>query len=99
LSVATQAEARSTLDLVETYRAELLQTRSNIGAGMSRLAVAAATLAVTTETYAAAESRIRDVDVAEESSRLINARILQQTGAAVLAQANQQPALALRLLG
>jgi flagellin len=47
----------------------------------------------------AAESRIRDVDVAAESAELTRLSILQQAGASVLAQANQAPALALSLLG
>jgi flagellin len=51
------------------------------------------------ENFSAAESRIRDVDVAEETTRLATAAILQQAGASVLVQANQQPALALSLLG
>ena len=48
---------------------------------------------------ARAASRIRDADVAEETAKLAQAAILQQAGTAVLAQANQQPALALTLLG
>ena len=64
-----------------------------------RLAVALSTLAVARENFAAAESRIMDADIAEESSLLVRTQILQQAGAAVLGQANLQPSLALRLLG
>ena len=46
----------------------------------------------------AAESRIRDADVAEESARFVNAQVRQQVSVAVLAQANQTSSLALRLL-
>jgi flagellin len=53
---------------------------------------------VARENFNAAESRIMDVDVAEESSQLTRLSILQQAGTAILAQANQQPQLALQLL-
>jgi flagellin len=64
----------------------------------SRLQVAINALTVSRENFASAESRIRDVDVASEAAELTRLNILQQAGAAVLAQANQQPALALNLL-
>jgi flagellin len=73
--------------------------RGNLGASEARLSVAIKNLSVSRENFAAAESRIRDVDVAEESAELTRLNILQQAGAAVLAQANQQPQLALQLLG
>ena len=50
------------------------------------------------ENMAAASGRIMDADVAEEAANLTRTQILQQAGAAVLGQANQQPALALQLL-
>ena len=56
-------------------------------------------LQVAQENFQAAESRIRDVDVASEAAELARVNILQQAGAAVLAQANTQPQLALQLLG
>ncbi len=56
-------------------------------------------LQVARENFSAAESQIRDVDVATEAADLTRLNILQQAGAAVLAQANQQPSLALSLLG
>ena len=51
------------------------------------------------ENYLAAESRIRDADVAQEASDLVRLQILQQMSTAIFGQANLQPALALRLLG
>ncbi|NLF24444.1 MAG: flagellin, partial [Deltaproteobacteria bacterium] len=48
--------------------------------------------------FAAAESQIRDTDVAQQAAELTRLNILQQAGSAVLAQANQQPSLALTLL-
>ena len=64
----------------------------------SRLRLAVSNLSVARENFAAAESRIRDLDVAEEAANLTRLTILQNAGAAVLAQANQAPALALKLL-
>ena len=69
-----------------------------MGSAESRLLSAVSNLQVAKENLAAAESRIRDVDVATEAAELTRLNILQQTGAAVLAQANQQPQLALTLL-
>ena len=51
------------------------------------------------EALSAANSRIKDVDVAEETSAMARSNILQQAGVSVLSQANQQPQLALKLLG
>jgi flagellin len=69
-----------------------------LGAAESRLNVAINNLQVARENFTAAESQIRDVDVAEEAAKLTRLNILQQAGAAILGQANQQPALALSLL-
>jgi flagellin len=63
------------------------------------LTVAITNLTVARENFAAAESQIRDTDVAQQAAELTRLGILQQAGSAVLAQANQQPALALSLLG
>ena len=93
-----QSASRLALDAVNTAIASLAQTRGNLGAAESRLKVAINNLSVAKENFASAESRIRDVDVASEAAELTRLGILQQAGAAVLAQANQQPALALSLL-
>ena len=65
---------------------------------MSRFEAASQTLAVTYGNLEAARSRIVDADIAEESANLVKNRILQQTVAAILGQANQLPGLALSLL-
>ena len=93
-----QAAARSALDAVKTAITSLTTSRGLLGAAESRLNVAITNLSVARENYKSAESQIRDVDVAEEAANLSRLNILQQAGAAVLAQANQQPALALSLL-
>lgn len=94
-----QAAAKSALDAVKGAIGSLVATRGTLGATESRLAVTITNLQVARENFAAAESQIRDVDVASEAANLTRLNILQQAGAAVLAQANQQPALALSLLG
>lgn len=94
-----QSASRQALDAVGRAISSLASVRGNLGAAESRLRVAINNLAVARENFAAAESRIRDVDVASEAAELTRLGILQQAGAAVLAQANQQPGLALSLLG
>ena len=77
---------------------ELNSIRGSIGATQSRLESALLLAFTSGETRAQAESRIRDADIGAESANLSRLQILQQAGAAVLAQANQQPQLALTLL-
>lgn len=72
--------------------------RADLGAVMSRFSSTIANLQSVRTNLSAANSRIRDVDVAEETSQMARMQIIQQAGAAVLAQANQQPQLALGLL-
>jgi flagellin len=98
VSVSTAAAAQSALGSLTTAVANVASSRGSLGAVESRLNTAISNLRVARENYAAAESRIRDADVAEETANLTRATILQQAGVAILAQANQQPALALSLL-
>ena len=93
-----QSASRAALDAINSAIESLASTRGRLGAAESRLKVAINNLAVARENFASAESRIRDVDVATEAADLTRLGILQQAGAAVLAQANQQPSLALNLL-
>jgi flagellin len=72
--------------------------RASLGASQSRLELAAKTLQVEFENLGAAISRIRDVDVAEESTQYAKYNILVQSGTAMLAQANQTPRSVLSLL-
>jgi flagellin len=96
---AGQSAALAALDAVKAGISSLTTNRGTLGAAESRLNVAINNLQVARENFASAESQIRDVDVAEEAAKLTRLNILQQAGASVLAQANQQPALALSLLG
>jgi len=98
-SLSTLADARQALPVFKRKREQLTAQRGEIGAFQSRIDVARNVLEVSSENFRAAESRIRDADIADESSRLVRLNILQQAASSVLAQANQQPALALQLLG
>jgi len=94
---ATSA-SRHALDAIRAAITSITRNRGTLGAAESRLDVSIQNLQVARENFTAAESRIRDVDVASEAAELTRVSILQQAGTAILAQANQQPALALRLL-
>ena len=72
--------------------------RATLGASQSRLELAATTLSVESENLSSTISRIRDVDVAEESTQFAKYNILVQAGTAMLAQANQTPQSVLKLL-
>ena len=72
--------------------------RSELGAIQNSLESKAEYLNVAKENASASRSRIRDVDVAKESSDMVKNQILQQSAAAMLSQANQAPQLALNLL-
>jgi len=98
IAASTQGAAQSALGVLTSAIANVANTRGTLGAFESRLVTAIAGLRVAKENFAAAESRIRDADVAAETGELTRASILQQAGTAVLAQANQRPALALTLL-
>ena len=93
-----QSASRAALDAINEAISSLASTRGVLGATESRLQVAINNLSVARENFLAAESRIRDVDVASEAADLTRLGILQQAGASILAQANQQPQLALSLL-
>jgi flagellin len=96
--IEAQSASRLALDAINAAITSVTRNRGTLGAAESRLDVTIQNLQVARENFLAAESRIRDVDVAAESAELTRTNILQQAGAAILAQANNQPQLALRLL-
>jgi len=98
-ALESQEAARVALDAVKLSISSLTSARGTLGSAESRLNVAISNLQVARENFKAAESRIRDVDVAFEAAELTRLNILQQASAFVLAQANQQPGIALTLLG
>lgn len=93
-----QSAARAALAAVNTAITSLNTLRGTLGTVEGRLQSAITNLTTSRENIQAAESRISDVDVAVEAAELTRLNILQQAGAAVLAQANQQPQLAVNLL-
>ena len=76
---------------------KLNELRGNVGAAQNRLSYAAANLATTLENYSAADSVIRDVDMAAEMTKFSKNQILLQAGTAMLSQANQSPQMVLSL--
>jgi flagellin len=97
-SVATSAGAATALTNIKTAIDQLATDRANLGANMSRLNSTNEGLSVLKDNLSAANSRIKDVDVAEESTNFARYNILVQAGTAMLAQANATPQSALRLL-
>jgi flagellin len=98
VGISTAEAAQSALGAIGSAIATVASRRGSLGSIESRLNTAIANLRVAKENFSAAESRIRDADVAEETANLTRTTILQQAGVSVLAQANQQPSLALSLL-
>lgn len=86
------------LDPIDSYLDNVNAITGVVGSALSRFQVAASLLSASAEVTKAAEGRITDVDVAEESSRLLSTGILQEAAAAVLAHALKGPELALTLL-
>ncbi|HET9620989.1 MAG TPA: flagellin [Kofleriaceae bacterium] len=97
-SLSTAANAQAAIGTFDTAIKQLSQARAKLGATQNRLQVTVSNLSVTSDNLTAANSRIRDVDVAQESSNLTKNQILSQAGLAVLSQANQIPQAALSLL-
>lgn len=98
-SLSTATNAQIALDLFDKAIEQLSTSRSNLGALQNRIMITINNLDVAHENLSAANSRIRDVDVAEESGRLTKNQILSQAGVAILGQANQLPSAALSLIG
>lgn len=98
LDLGTNSTALTFLGTVDAALTEVSRRRAAIGALQNQLDSAISNLQITNENFQAAESRIRNVDVAAEASRLTRYQILQQAAASILAQSNQSPFLALALL-
>jgi len=96
--VSTQSGALSSLGNIDTALATLSNIRSTFGAAINRFSVATSNLQTARINIAASASRIRDVDVAEETSAMTRSQVMQQAGAAILSQANAAPQLAMMLL-
>lgn len=99
IELASKEGSRSALELLDVAQTTVNGMRANLGALQNRLQSTADTLAVTEENLAAANSRIRDTDVAQATSEMARNQVLLQAGTATLAQANQNGQLALKLIG
>lgn len=99
IDLTTKYGAKQALMSSKSFLTRINQELGNLGAMQSRLASANQALAISRENFDSARSQLVDADVASESAALVATRIKQQAAAAILAQSNQQPALALRLLG
>ncbi len=97
-SLKTMADAKQALSMIQKKREQLSSQRGAVGALQARLTVGVSTLTTKNENYLAAASRVRDIDVAQDAAEAVRLRILKETGAAILSQANQLPTLALSLL-
>ena len=97
-TVATSAGAATTLTAVKTAIDQLATDRATVGANVSSLTMYNQQIGVLKDNLSAANSKIKDVDVAQESTRFASYNILVQAGTAMLAQANAAPQSALRLL-
>jgi flagellin len=97
-SVADKASAQNSLSAIDSAIVSVSAMRADFGAIQNRLQSTIANIAVSVENMSAANSRIRDVDVAEETANLTRNNILMQAGTSVLAQANQTANAALGLL-
>jgi flagellin len=84
---------------VKSAITQLSTDRATVGASLTRLNYTSEQLSVQKTNLASANSRIKDVNVADESTEYARWNILVQSGTAMLAQANTQPQAALRLLG
>jgi flagellin len=98
MDIGSFTGAQAAVATIQTAIQNLANIRANNGAEQSRLTFAADMLAVNKTNLEAANSRILDVDVADESTKLARFSILQQAGTAMLAQANQATQSILRLI-
>jgi len=98
IRVGDKGDARDTLSAVDAAMQKVGGLRANFGAMQTRLESTVSNLDISYENLAASNSRIRDTDVAKETAEMASANILQNTAVSVLAQANQLPNVALKLV-
>lgn len=97
-NINTQEDAQRAITEVDNALSKVVSARSKIGAHVNRLNSTINTLATAEENTTASESRIRDTDIAKETTAMTTAQVAYQANIAILAQANQIPAIALSLL-
>lgn len=99
LTVADKVSAQTSLETIDGAINRLVENRAELGAMQNRLVSTVNNLNIYDENLSQAKSRIRDVDMASETSELTKYNILNQAGVSVLSQANQNNMLALKLIG
>lgn len=99
ISISTPDSANQAIGMVDTALRQISQERANLGAYQNRFEMAAEGVAIASENLAAAESQIRDANMAEQTVDFVKNQILVQSSTAMLAQANTQPQSVLQLLG
>ena len=97
--ISTQAGAQTAMDNIDKALKGVSNVRADLGAVQNRFEHTINNLSVASENLSAAESRIRDTDMAQEMTSFTRSQILQQAGVSMLAQANQMPQSVLKLLG
>ncbi|MDH4317586.1 MAG: flagellin [Desulfobulbaceae bacterium] len=98
LTVSLRSNANTAISVIDAAISDIDVIRGDLGAAQNRMEATIANLSNVAENLTAARSRILDADVAQETSDMTKANILQQAGVSILAQANQTPQLALQLL-
>jgi flagellin len=98
ISVQTKEEAQNNLDVIDTAIKTIVENRAELGALQNRVQSTVNNLMIYDENLSAAQSRIRDVDMASETAELTKNNILTSAGVSVLSQANQNNLQALKLL-
>ncbi len=98
-AIDTASNAQSAIAEIDAAISTVSSKRADFGAIQNRLESSIRNIGMTAENLSAANSRIRDVDVAKETSVMTSNQILQQAGVSILAQANMTSGLALSLLG
>ena len=98
-SLATSSQAQAAITALDAALKTVNTERATLGATQNRLEMTLSNLGNMFENLSSADSRLRDVDVAEEAAAMSRAQILNQAGTSVLAQANQIPQSALSLIG
>ena len=99
LDITSSTSAASALSNIQTTIQSLANLRANVGSNLQRLKLSADQVGILNENLSAANSRIKDVDIAEESTKYARSSLLVQSGTAMLSQANILPEMALKLLG
>ncbi len=99
ITVATLEDSQKAITKLDMALEQISKARATAGAQMNRLEYTISNLNTTRENMVAAESRIRDLDIAVASTNLAAQQVLMQSATAMLAQANQIPSYAMQLLG